>query len=85
MGSFNMERSWLENFQQSGDVAPPGVSVLHIGGIHGNVDRDLFSGTLDDFKAFALSLYTAPAADQSPPETVSQIIANTDPSQLEIT
>ena len=59
-------------WQVSGDVAPPGYSVLHLPGVHGNIDKDFFTGSLDDLKAFAVSLYTAPNSEENtetpPPE-----------------
>jgi lysozyme len=44
-------------WQRTGDVAAPGDTVLRVPGIIGNVDRDEFSGTLDELKAFALNLH----------------------------
>lgn len=45
-------------WQKSGDVAPSGSSVLHLPGISGNVDCDIFQGTLEELKTFALNLHT---------------------------
>lgn len=45
-------------WQRSGDVAAPGDSVLHVPGINGNVDRDIFMGSADDLRAFALNLHS---------------------------
>lgn len=45
-------------WQRSGDQAASGDTVLHVPGIHGNVDRDVFIGSLDDLKDFAISLHT---------------------------
>ena len=44
-------------WQSSGDVAASGHTVLHVPGIHGNVDCDQFLGTLEDLKTFALNLH----------------------------
>jgi lysozyme len=52
-------------WQRSGDVAPPGFSVLHLSGCHGNIDADVFNGSLEDFQTFAASLCTA-SQDQAP-------------------
>jgi len=46
-------------WQRSGDVAAPGDTVLHLPGVGGPVDKDVFNGTLDQLKAFALNLNTA--------------------------
>jgi lysozyme len=50
-------------WQHTGDVAPTGSSVLHVPGIHGNVDRDEFVGSLDDLKSFASSLHAQASDD----------------------
>jgi hypothetical protein len=45
--------------QESGDVAPPGLKVLHVAGIGrgiANVDHDVFNGTIDELYAFIESL-----------------------------
>ena len=52
-------------WQATGDVAPTGSTILHVPGIHGNVDRDEFAGTADDLKAFASSLHAQSSDDQS--------------------
>lgn len=51
-------------WQATGDVAPSGSTILHVPGIHGNVDRDEFIGTIDDLKVFAGSLHAQPLDDQ---------------------
>jgi lysozyme len=48
--------SW-KFWQRSGDQAAAGDTILHVPGIHGNVDRDVFVGSLDDLKEFAASLH----------------------------
>jgi lysozyme len=45
-------------WQRSGDIAASGDTILHVPGIYGNVDRDVFNGTLDDLKQFALNLHS---------------------------
>lgn len=44
-------------WQRSGDVAAPGDTVLHLPGIAGAVDKDVWNGTLDELKTFALNLH----------------------------
>lgn len=53
-------------WQRSGDQAAPGTSILHVSGIHGNVDCDEFLGSLDELKAFAGSLHAAPCPSADP-------------------
>lgn len=50
-------------WQRSGDQAASGDTILHVPGIHGNVDRDEFMGTLDDLKSFATNLHASPTGD----------------------
>jgi GH25 family lysozyme M1 (1,4-beta-N-acetylmuramidase) len=57
-------------WQESGDVAPPGQTLLHVGGIGGgriNVDRDFFRGTAADLRAWISSLVIAPIAPVTQP------------------
>jgi lysozyme len=53
-------------WQKSGDVAAPGDTILHVPGIHGNVDKDEWNGSVDDLKAFAASLH-----QQAAPPSIS--------------
>lgn len=45
-------------WQRSGDQSAIGDTILHVPGIRGNVDRNVFKGTLDDLKTFAINLHT---------------------------
>ena len=57
-------------WQRSGDVAPSGFSVLHLPGVHGNVDCDVWNGTLEELQTLAASLSSsAPAASDPAPVT----------------
>jgi lysozyme len=60
-------------WQRSGDTAAAGDTPLQVPGIHGNVDRDNFVGTLDDLRTFALNLH--PPADNAIGEA-GKIITN---------
>lgn len=56
-------------WQQSGDQAAAGDTVLHLPGIGGgkvDVDKDEFNGTVDDLKVFANSLYVGADAKSTP-------------------
>jgi len=45
-------------WQKSGNVAAPGDSILYVPGINGAVDKNVFKGSLEDFKKFVLNLHT---------------------------
>jgi GH25 family lysozyme M1 (1,4-beta-N-acetylmuramidase) len=49
--------------QASGDEAPASLGILHVDGIHGNVDRDRFPGTLADLQALVRGLRIAPTRE----------------------
>lgn len=44
-------------WQRSGDVAAPGDTVLHLPGVAGAIDKDVFNGSLDELQQFALNLH----------------------------
>ena len=55
-------------WQRSGDQAAHDCEILHVGGITGNVDRDVFRGSPDDLRAFIASLATVPTTIPAPPD-----------------
>ncbi len=52
--------------QRSGDIAPTGEQILHIDGITGNVDKDVYRGTLEEFKNWVASLSLVVPAPEAP-------------------
>ena len=58
-------------WQRSGDVAAPGDTVLHVPGIAGAVDKDVWNGTLDELRVFALNLHSG---QSNPFSTATNII-----------
>jgi lysozyme len=60
-------------WQKAGDIAAPGDSPLHVPGIKGVVDHDVFRGTEDQLKQLILNLHTGQDNDVS--SMVSTIVS----------
>lgn len=54
-------------WQKSGDVAAPGDTVLHVPGINGVVDKNVFKGTTEELKQIVLNLHAPKKKDAPSP------------------